>query len=412
MNHKKDCLTCLSRRDVLKLAGLAAGSAALCGLGLPPFASAAAPGGETGAVQFREIPKSGLKLSTVGIGAGNLKKVANDEIQRVVALALEHGINYIDLLIPDAEIAAVAKALGNRRSQIVTQVHIGAVYRDGQYNRTRNMRLVREGMERNLAQLGGYTDIALLHYVDKTDDYERIMQDGMFEYARDLQKQGKVRSLGFSTHSTDIARQFMKTGAFDMYMLSINPAYDFAVSGGKLTQSADRASLYQETARNGMGIVCMKTYNGGRLLNASTSPFGRAMTPNQCIQYCLDRPAVVSCPVGINNVKDMQAAIGYYSSSREDRSYAFLGALQNQDVAGSCVYCNHCLPCPAGIDIGLAMKYYDLARAGDEHARDHYHRMPKTAADCIYCDACEKNCPFGIGIQDIMREMTAYFAKA
>lgn len=56
------------------------------------------------------------------------------------------------------------------------------------------------------------------------------------------------------------------------------------------------------------------------------------------------------------------------------------------------------------------MKYYDLALAGDEFARDHYRKLPKTAADCIYCGRCEPNCPFHVSIMDTMRKMTAFFA--
>lgn len=29
------------------------------------------------------------------------------------------------------------------------------------------------------------------------------------------------------------------------------------------------------------------------------------------------------------------------------------------------MYCNHCQPCPAGLNVGLINKYYDLAVAGD-----------------------------------------------
>ena len=29
---------------------------------------------------------------------------------------------------------------------------------------------------------------------------------------------------------------------------------------------------------------------------------------------------------------------------------------------GNCVYCNHCQPCPAGLNVGLINKYYDLAQ--------------------------------------------------
>lgn len=38
----------------------------------------------------------------------------------------------------------------------------------------------------------------------------------------------------------------------------------------------------------------MKPFGGGQLLNAKTSPFKQALTRTQCIQYALDRPAVLT----------------------------------------------------------------------------------------------------------------------
>lgn len=405
----------ISRRTVLKMAGAAAGSAALHGVGIPLFADAAHAEPGSFPVEYREIPKSGIKLSTVGIGAGNLRHSSPEEISRVIALAMDHGVNFMDMLLPYGpfpQIEALAAAIRGRRDQMVTQLHLGALFRNGQYTRSRSVRLVQGEIEQQLDMFGGYFDIGLLHYVDQENDFEEIMNDGMFAYAQQLQRDGKIRSLGFSTHSINIARKFMETGAFDVYLFSVNPAYDFDSDGGHLVYSLERAELYQETAKQGVGIVCMKTYGGGRLLDQRTSPFGRAMTPAQCIQYALDRPAVLSCPVGVSSVAEMQEAIDYYASTREERSYGFIGDLQNSDVAGSCVYCNHCLPCPANIDIGAATKYYDLALAGDEFAKDHYRKLSRTAADCIYCGRCEPNCPFHVSIMDTMKKMTAFFAQA
>lgn len=328
---------------------------------------------------------------------------------------MDHGINFMDMLLPYGpfpQIEALAAAIRGKRDQMVTQMHLGALFRNGQYTRSRSVRLIQPEIERQLDMFGGYFDIGLLHYVDQEDDFDEIMNDGMFDYAQKLQIDGKIRSLGFSTHSGNIARKFMDTGAFDVYLFSLNPAYDFDARGGRLVFSKDRAELYQESARRGVGIVCMKTYGGGRLLDKRTSPLGQAMTPAQCIQYALDRPAVISCPVGVSNVAEMRSAIDYYRSSRDDRSYGFIGNLQNSDVAGSCVYCNHCLPCPANIDIGATMKYYDLALAGDEFAKDHYRKLPQNASDCIYCGRCEPNCPFHVNIMDTMREMNAFFSKS
>ena len=75
------------------------------------------------------------------------------------------------------------------------------------------------------------------------------------------------------------------------------------------------------------------------------------------------------------------------------------------------LYCNHCKPCPVGLDIGLINKYYDLSRAGDNLAKDHYKNLEKTAADCIGCGHCNSRCPFKVNQVSRMQEIKKYFGN-
>ena len=73
------------------------------------------------------------------------------------------------------------------------------------------------------------------------------------------------------------------------------------------------------------------------------------------------------------------------------------------------MYCNHCQPCPAGLQIGLINKYYDLARVGDELAAEHYRNLARHAGECVGCGHCDRRCPFGVEQPARMREIVAYF---
>ena len=87
---------------------------------------------------------------------------------------------------------------------------------------------------------------------------------------------------------------------------------------------------------------------------------------------------------------------------------AYGWTLDLEDASGKCVYCNHCKPCPVGLDIGLINKYYDLAKAGDVLAVEHYKTLEKNAADCIGCGHCDSRCPFKVEQSDRMKEIRAY----
>lgn len=364
-------------------------------------------------MEYRNLPQGGGKISTIGIGSGSLHDATAREIEDIICYAMDNGINIMDTVMYDeTAVEPIAQALKGRRDEMIMQMHLGAVYPNGIYSRTRVLSKIHNRFEQELKKYGtDYADMGIIHCVDEVHDFKNIMSNGIFDYARKLKRDGTIRYLGFSSHSADISRLFIETGEIDVFMLSLNAAYDFEPSKGKLALSHEHMELYRECEKQGIGITVMKPYAGGQLLNAKTSPFHRGMTIPQCIQYALDRPAVLSCLPGVRSKADLEDVLKYYSSSREERDYSFIGCLPHYDIQGTCIYCNHCQPCQSGIDIGSVNKYLDLAKVGDELAKDHYMKLSKNANDCIECGVCEKNCPFHVNIRNRMQEARNYFEE-
>ena len=74
----------------------------------------------------------------------------------------------------------------------------------------------------------------------------------------------------------------------------------------------------------------------------------------------------------------------------------------------------HCKPCPAGIDIAMVNKLYDLASMQPEvpaSVRAHYEALERTASDCIGCRGCETRCPFHVPVAERMEKARALFAE-
>lgn len=406
----------MNRRDFLKMAGLSAAGLVLSGCNVQSRQEAfkeqqLGDKAETGTVTYRVLSHTNMRISTIGIGSGSLHESNGDEIQRVFDYAAERGINLVDTVMSDFSTAAlIGKAMEGKRDKFVTQMHIGATYPNDTYTRTRNFSQVREGFEAQLkAFRTDYSDIGLIHYVDQGDDYDAMINNGLLDYAQRLKREGVIRNIGFSSHSVDMCHRFLDTGIIDVFMFSINPSYDFVSSGGGMTLDGSRKKLYERAQQLGVGITVMKAYGGGRLLSEASSPFGKAMTPIQCVQYCLDRPAVVSVIPGIRNLMDLKTALLYYSASTAERSYTDILRQNAENMDGVCIYCGHCQPCIKAIDIAAVNKFYDLAQAGDALAKEHYLQLPNRAGDCVQCGQCEPRCPFHVKIRERMTQTRAYF---
>ena len=362
-------------------------------------------------VEYRNLPHGGGKVSTIGIGTGCFQETDPQEVENLFGYAMDSGLNIIDTVMPDnSAVEPIARALKGNRHKMVIQMHLGAFYPKGTYARTRSLPRIQKEFENTLKIFEtDYADIGFIHYVDASSDFEKVMSGGIFDYARKLKKEGHIRYLGFSSHSAEISKRFIDTGEIDVFMFSINPTYDFKPSRGKLALSKERMDLYHSCEKRGVAITAMKVYGGGQLLNEKTSPFGKQMATPQCIQYALDRPAVISCLPGFSTIAEFEETLKYYSTNAQERDYSFIGNLPYREMKGVCIYCNHCLPCPMGIDIGLVNKYLDLYKAGDVLARDHYMKLKKHASDCDECGVCEKNCPFDVSIRSRMREAKTRF---
>lgn len=89
----------------------------------------------------------------------------------------------------------------------------------------------------------------------------------------------------------------------------------------------------------------MKPFSGGQLLNAETSPFQKALTEYQCIQYALDKAAVMTALCGIRGKEDLQRILG------------FCDAEQLEKKADQCIKCGHCNNrCPFHVDQAARME--------------------------------------------------------
>ena len=377
---------------------------------------------------YRQLGKTGLLVSEIGLGAEWMERHNAGEVKAVVERCEEYGINILDCWMSEPNVRSnIGAAIAGRRNKWIIQGHIGSTWQNGQYERTRELGIVKEAFADLLARLQtDYIDLGMIHFVDETAEFDRIMNGAFIEYVRELKQKGIIRHIGLSTHNPDVGRLAALCGEIEMILFSINPAFDmlpasedintlFSENYGEELRgiAPEREELYQICERESVGITVMKGYAGGRLFRAETSPFGVALTPVQCIHYALTRPAVAAVMAGYDTPEHVDDAVAYETASEEEKDYAsVLANAPYHSYSGQCTYCGHCAPCPSHIDIAMVNKLYDLALMQPEvpsAVRAHYTNLSANASDCIACAACEARCPFGVSIVERMAKTAEMF---
>jgi predicted aldo/keto reductase-like oxidoreductase len=364
-------------------------------------------------MKYRTNAKTGDRISEIAIGSAYDFENGREEGIEMIRCAYENGVNFFDLAAayPSA-FSVFGEALKDVRKNVFYQMHFGNEYSKGEYGWSLDPDTVKRSVEWQLETMQtDYIDYGFIHCIDEDDDWESFRKNGIYDYMLSLKKSGVVKHIALSSHTPAVINTVLDDIEIDMLMFSINPAYDYG-KGDEYGRGGvdERTEIYRRCEKENISISVMKPFFGGQLLDASQSPFGEALTPFQCIKYALDKPGVVSCIAGVERKTDVYELLSYYDKSPEELDYSVIGSFAPPEAFGKCVYCNHCKPCPQGINIGLVNKYYDLASSGDELAAEHYRTLAKNAKDCISCGHCNKRCPFRVDQEKRMAEIAGFFA--
>ena len=377
-------------------------------------------------MKYRQLGNTGLSVSVIGLGGEWLERHNAEEVKAVVDACRSYGVNIIDCFMSEPNVRSnLGDAILGEREKWIIEGHVGSAWKNGQYVRTRNVPEARIAFEDLLTRFHtDYIDLGMIHFVDRLDDWQDVLNGGLMDYMVELKNNGSVHHIGLSTHSPEIAWLAVEHGVVEVLLFSLNPGYDLLPSeenAGLPDENApllrgmdqERAELYRLCQEKGVGINVMKCFGGGRLLDATRSPFGIALTPVQCIHYCLTRPAVGSVMLGFDNAEQVPASMAYLSATDDEKDYAtVLSKSPRETYYCQCTYCGHCKPCPVNLDIAMVNKLYDLATAHEEipsTVREHYNALEVKASACLHCGKCETRCPFHVRIVDRMKHIADLF---
>lgn len=210
-------------------------------------------------MRYRNLGSTGVKVSTLCLGAMNFARDNEDDGVAVIHKALDEGVNFVDtadVYSAGQSEKVVAKALEGRRDEVVlaTKFH-------GSMGKDRNMRgnsrrwIVQE-VENSLRRLN--TDRIDLYQVHRPDPSTDI--DDTLSALSDLVHQGKILYLGSSTFPAEeiVEAQWAAERRGHERFRVEQPPYSIFVRGIE-------RSVLPTCEQYGMGVIPWSPLNGGFL---------------------------------------------------------------------------------------------------------------------------------------------------
>ena len=238
----------MKRRTFLKTVGGMAGAAAL---GVNELFGADEPLERVEGLPRRALGKTGQKLSVVGFPGLALVHYDQEKCTTALHQAFERGLNYYD----------VAPAYGNGQCETKMGIGLQGLDRSKYFlackTKKRDKEACRKELEESLRLLKtDYFDLYQMHHLVRPAEVQQALgPDGALEAMLQAKKEGKIRYIGFSAHTTKAAVGVMKGFKFDTVMFPINFVEYYTKDFGK-----DVLALARE---QGCGVLAIKPLSYG-----------------------------------------------------------------------------------------------------------------------------------------------------
>ena len=248
-------------------------------------------------MQYRELGRTGEKVSVIGLGGYHVGKQADPaESVRLVRSAIDRGITFLDNCWDyNGGISEVRMGQALRdgyRSKVFLMTKM-----DGRTKEAYNLQL-----EESLGRLQtDVIDLVQFHEVIRMEDPDRIFAaGGAIEAAVAARDAGKIRYIGFTGH---------KDPAVHLRMLQMAQKHSFHFDTVQMpinVMDAHFRSFTKEVMpvalQQGIGVLAMKTFGDHFILASKT------VEPIEALHYSLTQPVSVVI-TGIDSAPVLQQAL-------------------------------------------------------------------------------------------------------
>jgi len=326
------------------------------------------------------LGRTGLVVNKTAFGALPIQRTDMEEAKRILRRAVEGGINFIDTArgYTDSEEKLGAALDPALRKKIFLSTK--ARFSDG--------KALMQSLHTSLNALRTeYVDILQAHnpkQMPAPDD-----GSGCYEALLEARRAGKIRFIGLTAHSADVAIQAAKSGLYDTVQFPfsyLSTGKDLEIPG--ICRDAD------------VGFLAMKALAGGLIRNIPAAFAFMCGHENvlplwgiQKMEELEEFLALSAAPPAWNT--DMEASV---EKDRQELGAEF------------CRGCGYCMPCSAGIDISLVARMaLFLGRQPLQKTLEEGGAKMAKATDCTQCGECRSRCPYGLDTPELVRKNTEFY---
>lgn len=368
-------------------------------------------------MEKRVMEKLGSEVSLLGFGCMRFPMNGDGydmaQVQEMIDLAYENGVNYYDTAYVYGEDGMSEKAMGEAlkkypRNSFYTadKLPFWLAKKQDDLQTFFNTSLERLGMD--------YIDYYLMHAIDK-GNWELVKKYDVINFCKKLRDEGKIRYIGFSFHdSPELFREVVDSFDWDFVQIQLN-YFDWEAQRAK--------ELYDIINEKGLSCVVMEPIRGGTLANPikeikdvfkSVRP---ELSPSSwALRYCGSLPrikVILSGMSNISHVKDNLSTMNNFTplSKEEYAAIDKVVKIINAQPQIGCTGCHYCMPCPHGVDIPANFSAYnDYMKLRDKNVlkwKLNNELKDKGMDKCVKCGVCATHCPQHLKIPEELLKVAA-----
>lgn len=373
-------------------------------------------------MEMRKMEKLGVETSLLGFGCMRFPQTTEGKIdealtEKMLDQAIAQGVNYIDTAYPyhdgqsEVVVGKILKRYDRNSFYLATKLPVWLV------NTAED---VDKYLEEQLAKLQtDHIDFYLMHAMGK-ERWNKMVEIGCVKRLEELQKQGKIKYLGFSFHDKyEVFEEILNYREWDFCQIQLNYMDAEEQAGLKGCQLA---------TEKGIPVVVMEPVKGGSLavfaedITAKLKELDPEASPASfALRWVGSLPGVKVILSGMSSMEQVEDNLRTFAafkplSEQEQETIRQVTEILRSRVQNGCTGCRYCMPCPAGVNIPGCFatwntyhmyQNYNTVRwnwevvLGDEH-------QPK---NCVQCGKCEAQCPQKIAIREDLKRVQADLDK-